>query len=36
MHPRRIFLVPEMPLTGAKKVDRKALAALAEEMRAKG
>jgi long-chain acyl-CoA synthetase len=35
MHPRRIFLVPEMPLTGAKKVDRKALAALAEEMRAK-
>jgi len=33
MHPRRIFLVPEMPLTPAKKVDRSALKKLAEERR---
>ena len=33
MHPRRIFLLPEMPLTPAKKVDRSALKKLAEERR---
>jgi long-chain acyl-CoA synthetase len=36
MHPRRIFFLDEMPLTSAKKVDRAALRALAEEARAKG
>jgi long-chain acyl-CoA synthetase len=33
MHPRRVFLLPEMPLTPAKKVDRSALKKLAEEWR---
>ena len=33
MHPRRIFVLPEMPLTSAKKVDRSALKKLAEERR---
>jgi len=33
MHPRRVFVLPEMPLTSAKKVDRSALKKLAEERR---
>jgi long-chain acyl-CoA synthetase len=33
MHPRRVFVVPEMPLTSAKKVDRAALKQLAAERR---
>lgn len=33
MHPRRVFVLPEMPLTPAKKVDRAALKKLAEEWR---
>jgi acyl-CoA synthetase (AMP-forming)/AMP-acid ligase II len=33
MHPRRVFVVPEMPLTSAKKVDRTALKKLAAEQR---
>jgi long-chain acyl-CoA synthetase len=33
MHPRRIFVLPEMPLTPAKKIDRSALKALAEDRR---
>jgi acyl-coenzyme A synthetase/AMP-(fatty) acid ligase len=33
MHPRRVFVLPEMPLTPAKKVDRSALKKLAEEWR---
>ena len=33
MHPRRVFLLPEMPLTPAKKVDRAALKRFAEEWR---
>jgi acyl-coenzyme A synthetase/AMP-(fatty) acid ligase len=33
MHPRRVFPLPEMPLTPAKKVDRSALKKLAEEWR---
>lgn len=31
MHPRRVFLLDEMPLTGAKKVDRGVLKAMAAE-----
>jgi long-chain acyl-CoA synthetase len=33
MHPRRVFVLPEMPLTPAKKVDRAALKKLAAERR---
>ena len=33
MHPRRVFLLAELPLTPAKKVDRSALKKLAEEGR---
>jgi long-chain acyl-CoA synthetase len=33
MHPRRVFVLPEMPLTSAKKVDRTALKTLALEGR---
>ena len=33
MHPRRVFVLTEMPLTPAKKVDRSALKALAAEWR---
>jgi long-chain acyl-CoA synthetase len=33
MHPRRVFLLPVMPLTPAKKVDRSALKKLADEWR---
>jgi acyl-CoA synthetase (AMP-forming)/AMP-acid ligase II len=33
MHPRRIFVLTEMPLTPAKKIDRSALKALAEDRR---
>jgi long-chain acyl-CoA synthetase len=33
MHPRRVFVLPEMPLTSAKKVDRTALKKLAQEER---
>lgn len=33
MHPRRVFVLPEMPLTSAKKVDRTALKMLAQEGR---
>jgi long-chain acyl-CoA synthetase len=33
MHPRRVFVLPEMPLTSAKKIDRGALRKLAEERR---
>ncbi len=36
MHPRRVFIVSEMPLNSAKKVDRAALRAIAEDARAKG
>jgi acyl-coenzyme A synthetase/AMP-(fatty) acid ligase len=35
MHPRRIFVVPELPLTSAKKIDRTALKKRAEEAAAK-
>jgi len=31
MHPRRIFVVEELPLTSAKKIDRSALRLLAEQ-----
>ncbi|MHB1217511.1 MAG: class I adenylate-forming enzyme family protein [Alphaproteobacteria bacterium] len=34
MHPRRVFMVPEMPLTPAKKIDRSALKQIAEDARA--
>jgi acyl-CoA synthetase (AMP-forming)/AMP-acid ligase II len=33
MHPRRVFALPEMPLTSAKKIDRGTLKKLAEEQR---
>jgi acyl-coenzyme A synthetase/AMP-(fatty) acid ligase len=33
MHPRRVFVLPEMPLTSAKKVDRSALKKMAAERR---
>ena len=33
MHPRRVFVLPEMPLTSAKKIDRGTLKKLAEERR---
>jgi acyl-coenzyme A synthetase/AMP-(fatty) acid ligase len=36
MHPRRVFVLTEMPLTPAKKVDRSALKALAAEWRQQG
>ena len=35
MHPRRIFVVPELPLTSAKKIDRTALKKNAEEAAAR-
>ena len=35
MHPRRIFVVPELPLTSAKKIDRTALKKRAEEAAAR-
>jgi len=31
MHPRRVFFVPEMPLAGTNKIDRKALDRMAQE-----
>lgn len=31
MHPRRVFFLPELPLTGAGKIDRKAIEAKAQE-----
>ena len=33
MHPRRVFVLPGMPLTSAKKIDRGTLRKLAEEGR---
>jgi long-chain acyl-CoA synthetase len=33
MHPRRVYVLPEMPLTSVKKVDRAALRKLAEDWR---
>ena len=36
MHPRRVFLVDEMPLTSARKLDRSALREMAEAARAGG
>jgi acyl-CoA synthetase (AMP-forming)/AMP-acid ligase II len=36
MHPRRVFMVDELPLTSARKLDRSALRVMAEEARARG